>query len=61
MSKFEKIRLAEELLVEQGFMKADWVISLQGPTVIFTMAGVKALEGKPEVKERLLKIGMEIL
>jgi hypothetical protein len=61
MSKFQKIELAEALLVEQGFKKEDWVISLQGPTVIFTMTGVKALEGKPEVKERLLKIGMEIL
>ena len=44
-----------------GFKPGDYVLSLQGPTVIFTTSGSNKLKTQPEVKDLLKNIGAEIM
>ena len=51
---YEKIL---ELLELYGFETQDYILSLQGPTVIFSITGNIKLKSQPEVKDILAKMG----
>lgn len=53
----EIINKAEALLKEKGFTQSDYIISLQGPTVILTKSGHVIMT--PEIQEELKKTGIK--
>jgi hypothetical protein len=57
--KKELIEKAETLLKSLGFNSNDYVISLQGPTVILSMSGQNKM--KEKTREELEKIGVKII
>lgn len=57
-SMYEKILESLKLF---GFDNTDYILSLQGPTVIFTVSGTEKLKIQPEVKDILTKMGAEIM
>jgi hypothetical protein len=61
MSKRNLIERAEQFLIENGFDREDWIISLQGPTVIFTTSGLEKLNRDLTIKADLIHMGIEIL
>jgi hypothetical protein len=60
MSKRLIIEQAEALLIKRGFKQSNWIVSLQGPTVIFTEEGLKKYEEDQSIKEELLDLGIRI-
>ena len=59
MNKFEIMKKAEDILKENGFTNMDYVISLQGPTLILAKSGVDKMT--PELKEKIKATQIEIL
>ncbi len=57
MKNREKIGKVESILKREGFNNQDYCISLQGPSVIFTMGGWEKLNKdiKSEIEE-LIKV-----
>jgi hypothetical protein len=54
MEKSEIINKVESLLKEKGFVQIDYVISLQGPTLILTITGQDKMT--TELKESIEKL-----
>jgi hypothetical protein len=61
MNKRKLIQKAEELLKEAGFIQSDYVVSLQGPTIIFAESGRDKLEKDLILKADLMHTGILIL
>jgi hypothetical protein len=61
MNKRKLIQKAEELLKEAGFIQSDYVVSLQGPTIIFAESGRDKLEKDRILKADLIHTGILIL
>jgi hypothetical protein len=59
MKKNEVIELGKIFLNGKDFNPMDYVVSLQGPTFIFTQNGSKKL--KPEDRKSLNQMGIKIL
>jgi ABC-type transport system substrate-binding protein len=55
----EIINKAETLLKEKGFTQADYVISLQGPTIILTESGQIMMT--PGIQKELTETGIKTL
>lgn len=47
------INQAEGILNEKGFNNGDYIVSLQGPSIIFTSSGRVKLDEKPEIMDQL--------
>lgn len=52
----ETIKLVETILSENGFTSNDYVISLQGPTLIPTISGNNKLNNDLDLKIKLISI-----
>jgi hypothetical protein len=61
MSKRELIARTESLLKERGFGQEDYIVSLQGPTIIFTTDGLQRLEQDPSLRTELTSMGVETI
>jgi hypothetical protein len=61
MNKKKLIQKAECLLKEAGFIQSDYVVSLQGPTIIFAESGRDKLEKDLILKADLMHTGILIL
>jgi hypothetical protein len=61
MSKRNLIEKAEQFLTENGFAREDYIISLQGPTVIFTVGGLEKINRDLTLKADLIHMGMKML
>jgi hypothetical protein len=59
MEKNEVIELGKIFLDGKDFDPTDYIVSLQGPTFIFTQNGSKKL--KPEDRKALNQMGIKIL
>jgi ABC-type transport system substrate-binding protein len=59
MNKSKIINQAKDLLAKEGFGQQDYVISLQGPTVILAITGQSKMT--PEIQKDLEEIGMIVL
>jgi len=59
MNKSKQIEKAKEFLELYGFTQEDYVVSLQGPTIILSISGNQKMNGN--LKNELLNIGMLIL
>ena len=59
MNKRNQIEKAEAFLKLYGFTQEDYVVSLQGPTIILSISGNQKMDGN--LKNELLNIGMLIL
>jgi hypothetical protein len=61
MTKGKIIKNAESLLEECGFTQHDFVISLQGPTLILAQSGRDKIEKDSTLKVNLMHIGIQII
>ena len=60
MSKFELMRAVEKVLADWKLEGGkDYILSLQGPTIILSMAGQEKMT--PERREEVEELGMVIL
>jgi hypothetical protein len=59
--KKQIIEKAESLLREAGFQTSDYVISLQGPTVIFAQSGKEKLLKDADLRVDLIQCGIGIM
>jgi hypothetical protein len=59
MTKNELIDLGKTFMEGKGFTFLDYIVSLQGPTFIFTVEGTKKL--KPEDRKSLSQMGIKVL
>lgn len=60
MSKFELMEAVEKVLADWKLEGGkDYIFSLQGPTIILSMAGQEKMT--PERREKVEKLGMVIL
>ena len=59
MTKSEVIELAKIYLEGKEFNSMDYIVSLQGPTLIFTSEGVGKLS--PEIRKHLREIGIKVM
>lgn len=59
MNKKEVIDLSKMYLESKGFTSLDYIVSLQGPTFIFTAEGNKKLSS--ENRKQLREIGIKVL
>jgi hypothetical protein len=57
--KKEIIEKANALLKLYGFIQEDYIVSLQGPTVILSANGTQKIHGN--LRNELLNIGMQVL
>ena len=53
MTKKQIIEKAEAILTLYGFTQQDYIVSLQGPTIILSISGTEKNARKP--KERIIK------
>jgi hypothetical protein len=58
MTKEKIIKKAEAFLKESGFTNQDYVISLQGPSVIFAKTGQEKLSNDLILKADLMHLGI---
>jgi len=58
MNKKKLIEKAETFLKEAGFTNQDYVISLQGPSVIFAKTGQEKLSNDLILKADLMHLGI---
>lgn len=58
MNKQKIIAAAEKILVDAGFERRDYVISLQGPTIFFSGHGEEKIKTNPATKIQLVHAGM---
>jgi hypothetical protein len=61
MTKNKIIKKATELLEQSGFSPLDYVISLQGPTVIFAKSGAEKLQKDLCLKADLMSLGIVLM
>lgn len=61
MTKSKIIKKTESLLKECGFTHEDYVISLQGPTLILAQSGRDRLDQDLTIKADLMWIGIKII
>ena len=61
MNKRKIIDQAEALLKEYGFTQTDYVVSLQGPTVILTVSGKEKMERTLPLKADLMSMRVQIM
>lgn len=61
MNKKKLIEKAEVFLKESGFTNQDYVISLQGPSVIFTQTGQEKLSKDLILKADLMHLGIVLI
>ena len=61
MNKRKLIQKAEMLLRDAGFIQSDYVVSLQGPTIIFAESGRDKLEKDLILKADLMHTEILIL
>ena len=59
--KRKTIQEAEKCLKEAGFTNTDYVISLQGPTVIFSQTGREKFGNDIILRADLMHLGIKIL
>ena len=59
MNKIEIIEKSEAFLKLHGFTQQDYIVSLQGPTIILSISGTEKMHGN--LKNELLNIGMLVL
>ena len=57
----KKIKEIEAILSDYGFTKEDYVISLQGPTVILTVGGQEKMEQTLPLKAELMSMRVQIM
>jgi hypothetical protein len=58
MNKKKLIEKAEAFLKEAGFTNQDYIISLQGPSVIFAQTGQEKLSNDLILKADLMHLGI---
>jgi hypothetical protein len=62
MTKREVIERAEKILKDFGCTNGrDYVMSLQGPTIIFAITGKEKFENDPILRAEIINTGIEIL
>ena len=61
MDKRKIIEKAISLLRLAGFDQTDYVVSLQGPTVIFSQNGIDKLRGDADLRVDLINCGIGIM
>lgn len=61
MINLKKIKEIEEVLSDYGFTKEDYVISLQGPTVVLTVSGKEKMERTLPLKADLMSMRVQIM
>ena len=61
MNKKKLIEKAEVFLKESGFTNQDYVISLQGPSVIFAQTGQEKLSKDLILKADLMHLGIVLI
>lgn len=61
MINLKKIKEIEEVLSDYGFTKEDYVISLQGPTVILSVNGKEKMERTLPLKADLMSMRVQIM
>jgi hypothetical protein len=59
--KMNLIKEVEKSLSEAGLSQQDYVISLQGPTLIFAKSGQEKFEKDSILRAELLDLGISIL
>jgi hypothetical protein len=59
VNKKQIIEKAEAFLKLYGFTQKDYVVSLQGPTIILSISGTEKMHGN--LKNELLNVGIQIL
>jgi len=59
MDKRKIIDQTEALLKERGFIQADYIVSLQGPTLILSISGTQKMD--EDLRNELFNIGMQVL
>jgi len=59
MNKKQIIEKAEAFLKLYGFTQQDYIVSLQGPTIILSISGTEKMHGN--LKNELLNVGMQVL
>ena len=57
--KKEIIQQTETILKNNGFVQTDYIVSLQGPTLILATSGEKKITDS--IREEVKKTGMQIL
>ena len=55
------IKKVEQSLAEAGLSKQDYVISLQGPTLIFSQSGREKFEKDSILRAEILDLGIQLL
>ena len=58
-SKTATLERGKNILQDNGFVYMDYIVSLQGPTLIFTTEGRKKLTS--EIRQELTALGIKIL
>ena len=58
-SKTQTLERGKNILQDTGFGYMDYIVSLQGPTLIFTTEGRKKLTS--EIRQGLKELGIKIL
>jgi len=58
-SKTQTLERGKNILQDNGFGYMDYIVSLQGPTLIFTAEGRKKLTS--EIRQGLKELGIKIL
>jgi hypothetical protein len=56
-----KIERIESLLKDYGFDNNDYIISMQGPTLIFTKVGLEKMEQTLPLKAELMSMRVQIM
>ena len=59
MTKKQIIEKAEAILTLYGFTQQDYIVSLQGPTIMLSISGTEKMHG--HLKNELVNIGIRIL
>jgi len=59
MKKRQIIEKAEAFLKLYGFTQKDYVVSLQGPTIILSISGTEKMDGN--LRNELLNVGMQVI
>lgn len=59
MNKIKIIEKSEAFLTLHGFTQQDYIVSLQGPTIILSISGTEKMHGN--LKNELLNIGILVL
>jgi hypothetical protein len=61
MKKEQIIAKVESLLKNAGFTQNDYIISLQGPTVIMTQTGSEKIKGDADLRVDIIQSGALIM